>query len=287
MKRKVRTLIIVMVVIASITTVTVLGKATFKNKTVERKIAQGYSEQDVYSMLSIISLCNEKSMPVIEEKYKELGSWDAVVKYYNINPLDYEMKIKNILEVEKNLEIPDDIYEEMIDSGMTDEECKEFSISAFNSKIDIRTVWKEKQKGKTVNDLIKERTKFNNEKLQAATDYTFGKISEKEYIKKMQSLSPDMSMTDIIEFADKENKEWKKHRIKSSGITDKEIELAKKAGMTDVLEMCRLKDAEKFSNIIFSDMVMQVQKGNSVDSVVRKNINAEKVKAIQKKYISE
>ena len=287
MKSKVRTLVIAMVVIASITTITVLGKAAFRNETVERKIAQGYSEQDVYSMLSIISLCDEKSMPVIEGKYKELGSWDAVVKYYNINPTDYEMNIKNLLELKKSLEIPSHIYEEMIDSGMTEEECKELSISAFNSKIDIKTVWEEKQKGKTVDDLIKDRIKIKNEKSQIATDYVFGKITEKEYIKKMELLSPDMSMDDIIEFADKEHKEWKAHRIKSSGITEKEIELAQKAGMTDVLEMCRLKDAEKFSNIIYSDMVKQVQKGNSVDTVVRKNINSDKVKAIQKKFISE
>lgn len=262
MKNKIYAVVIAILVIVNITTSMVVAK-TFTNITMERKLKEGYSETDVYSMLAIISNCKERSMPKIESKYKELGSWKAVAEYYNIKPLDYEMSYKLHSEEEKNLEIPDDTYEEMIKSGMTEEECKQFSISAFNAKFDVVTVWEARKEGKTVNDLIKERTALKTNKSQAATDYTFGVITEEEYIEKMKALSPDMPMSEIIEFAAKERKGWREARMAATGITDEEIALAERNGITDIFEMCKMKGAEKFLGKSFLEMVVEAKRKNN------------------------
>ena len=96
---------------------------------------------------------------------------------------------------------------------------------------------------------------------------------------KMQELSPNMPMSEIIQFAANERKEWMKFRKAASGISDEEIALAEKAGMTDFFEICRMKDYEKISNLSFSAMVAEVKKGVSVDKVIKDNISTEKVEA--------
>ena len=265
--------IFTVILVLAVTASTVFAK-TFKNITMERKLKEGYSETDVYSMLAIISNCEEKSMPVIESKYRELGSWEAVAEYYNINPIDYEISYNFQSELEEKLAIPDETYAEMINSGMTEAECREFSMKANNAQIDVVTAWEAQKNGKTINDLIKERTALKTSKAQAATDYTFGEITEEEYIKKMKSLSPDMPMSEIIEFAAKDRREWREARIVGSGITEEEIAFAEKCGITDIFEICRMKDAEKFSGKSFVEMASEVKKGTSVDTVIKQTMQA-------------
>ena len=278
MKKKIYAITIALLVVASITTITVLAK-TIHSDWIEKKIAKGYTETDAYSMLAIMTLADENVSAFVEQKYKELGNWEKVAKHYNVNLEEFNVFVANQIQAAKDLAIPDDIYSEMIASGMTDEECKELARSSHTAQFDIETVWKAKQEGKTVNDLIKERTELKNEKSQAATDLAFGKITEKEYMTKMQKLSPDMPMSEIIEFAAKEKKEWMNFRKAASGITDEEIALAEKAGMTDFFAICRMKDAEKISKLTFAEMVVEVKKGADVDKVITDNVSTEKVEA--------
>ncbi len=276
MKKKIYAITIALLVIASITTITVLAK-TIHSDWVEKKLEKGYTETDAYSMMAIMVLSKENVSAFVEQKYKELGDWEKVAEHYNVNLEEFNVFVANQIQAAKDLEIPDDIYSEMIASGMTDEECKELARSSHTAQFDIETVWKAKQDGKTVNDLIKERTALKNEQSQAATDLAFGKISEKEYLEKMQKLSPDMPMSEIIEFAAKERKEWMNFRKAASGITDEEITLAEKAGMTDFFAICRMKDAEKISKLTFTEMVAEVKKGVSVDKAISNNISSSKI----------
>lgn len=278
MKKKIYAITIALLVIASITTITVLAK-TLHSDWVEKKLEKGYTETDAYSMLAIMALADENVSAFVEQKYRELGDWEKVAEYYNVDLEEFNVFVENQIQAAKDLAIPDDIYSEMIASGMTDEECKELARSSHTAQFDIETVWKAKQEGKTVNDLIKERTELKNEKSQAATDLAFGKITEKEYMTKMQKLSPDMPMSEIIEFAAKEKKEWMNFRKAASGITDEEIALAEKAGMTDFFAICRMKDAEKISKLTFAEMVIEVKKGADVDKVITDNVSTEKVEA--------
>ena len=206
-----------------------------------------------------------------------------VAEHYDVDIEEYTIFVDNQILLAELLEIPDDIYAEMVASGMTDAECKEFARLSHNAQIDIATTWEAKQNGKTINDLIKERTALKNAQGQAAADLTFGKITEKEYIEKMQDLSPDMPMSEIIAFATKERKHWMEFRKAASGITDEEIALAEKAGMTDFFAICRMKDAEKVSNLSFSAMVAEVTIGISVDKVLSNNISSSKFESLRAK----
>lgn len=276
MKKRIYAVVTVLVLLVSLTTVTAFAK-TFKDKNVERKMAQGYTKEEVYSMLAIISLSDENSMPVIEEKYKELGSFDAVREYYGISSANFETNLKNMMELEEKTEIPDEIYNEMIASGMTEDECYKLAISAINGNFDIETVWEGKKNGKSVNDLIKERKAVQDAKGQAAADYVFGRIEATDYTQIMNKLSPEMSIGEILDFAQTEKKSWMKFRKATSGITDEELEMASKAGIKDFFEACKMKDAEKLSNISFKEMLNQVEQGKNVNDVIKANVSIDKV----------
>ena len=278
MKKKIYAITIALLVIASITTITVLAK-TIHSDWVEKKIEKGYTETDAYSMMAIMVLSEENVSAFVEQKYKELNDWKKVAEYYGVDLEEFNAFVDNQIQLAEILEIPDDIYVEMTASGMTDAECKEFARLSHNAQIDIATTWEAKQNGKTINDLIKERTALKNAQGQAAADLTFGKITEKEYMAKMQELSPDMPMSEIISFATKERKHWMEFRKAASGITDEEIALAQKAGMTDFFAICRMKDSEKISKLTFTEMVAEVQKGADVEKVITDNVSATKVEA--------
>lgn len=286
MKRKMYAIIIALLVVAGITTITVFAK-TIRSDWVEQKLDKGYSETDAYSMMAIMVLSEENVSAFVEQKYKELGNWTKVAEYYGVDINEFNTFVTQQTELAQKLEIPDEIYDEMIESGMSNEECRQLAISAANAQFDINTVWEAKKNGKTVNELIKERTAIKNAQGQAAADLTFGKITEKEYLEKMQSLSSDMSVSDILLFATKERKHWMEFRKAASGITDEEIALAENAGMTDFFAVCKLKDAEKISNLNFAEMVSKVQQGADVDKVIKDNISNEKVEAAQASAVSE
>lgn len=278
MKKRFYAIAITLLVVASITTITVLAK-TIHSDWVKQKIDKGYTDTDAYSMMAIMVLSGENVSAFVEQRYKELGDWEKVAEHYKVDLEEFNTFVDNQIQLAELLEIPDDIYAEMVASGMTDAECKEFARLSHNAQIDIATTWEAKQNGKTINDLIKERTALKNAQGQAAADLTFGKITEKEYMAKMQELSPDMPMSEIIAFATKERKHWMEFRKAASGITDEEIALAEKAGMTDFFAICRMKDSEKISKLTFAEMVAEVQKGADVDNLIKDNISAEKIEA--------
>lgn len=278
MKKKIYAIIIALLVVASITTISVLAK-TIHSDWVEKKIEKGYTKTDAFSMMAIMVLSHENVSAFVEQKYKELGDWEKVAEHYDVDLEEFNTFVDNQIQLAELLEIPDDIYSEMTASGMTDAECKEFARLSHNAQIDIATTWEAKQNGKTISDLIKERTALKNAQGQAATDLAFGKISEKEYMAKMQELSPDMPMSEILEFAIKERKEWMNFRKAASGINDEEIALAQKAGITDFFAICRMKDAEKISKLTFAEMVVEVKKGADTDKVITENISSVKVEA--------
>ena len=274
MKKKIYAITITLL-IASITTITVFAK-TLRTDWVESEIKKGYSETDVYSIQAIMVLSEENVPDFVEQKYRELNDWEKVAQYYGVDLEDFNNFIKTQVESAKIYEIPDNIYDEMIASGMTNKECREFARLSHNAQMDIATTWEAKKNGKSISDLIKERTELKNAKGKAATDLAFGIITEKEYLEKMQTLSPDMSMSEILEFAVKERKRWMEFRKAASGITDEEIALAEKAGMTDFFAICRMKDIEKVSKLTFTEMVAEVKKGVSVDDVIANNISISK-----------
>ena len=285
MNKKLRIVALIIVVMISITAITVLAK-TMRTDWIEQKISKGYTETDAYRLMTVMVLSDENVSAFVEQKYKEMGDWDKVAEYYKIDVNEFNSFVEQQMELTQKLEIPEDLNNEMIASGMSHEDCRQLAISAVNAQFDIKTVWEARKNGKTVNDLIQEDIEIKNAQGQAAADLTFGKITEKEYLEKMQSLSSDLSLSDILIFAAKERRHWMEFRKAASGITDQELALAAKAGMTDFFAACKMKDAEKISNLTFSEMVSKVKKGESVDKVIHDNVSKEKVEAGQKQATS-
>ena len=82
-KKTIYTIIIAVLVIVAVTTSTVYAKIA-RSTWVENKLKQGYSEEDVYSIMAILKLSDENFSPTIEQKYEELKDWDAVAQSYGI-----------------------------------------------------------------------------------------------------------------------------------------------------------------------------------------------------------
>lgn len=271
MKRRYIAVMGTILMVTLLISVSVFAK-TLYSAGVSRQMESGCSEEEACSILAIMALSDENVPALIEQKYQQLGDWEATAEYYGI---DLE-RFYDTVKAQKK-EIPDDIYNEMQAAGMTDDECMKFARLTSNAQMDIQTTWEGKKNGKSIDDLIKERTELQNEQLQAASDYAFGGITATDYTEKMKKLSPDMDISEILEFARTEKRAWMNFRKAASGITDEELDAASKAGVTDFFVACQLKDAEKVSASTFSEMLQQVKNGEDVSEVIKYNISTEKI----------
>ena len=276
-------------VVALLATSTVYAKVA-RTTWIENKLKQGYSEEDVYSILAILKLSEENFSPTIEQKYEELKDWDAVAQSYDINLTDFHMFVDNQMNISEKLDIPDEIYDEMTEAGMDNSARRDFAMQTYNAKIDIETTWTAYKNGKTIAELIQERTANETEIAQTATDFVTGKIAEIEYVKKMSTLAPEMTSAEMTAFVDEIASNLINMRISSSGITEEELAIGKELGFTSpqqILELCRMKDATELSTLSFEQMVAQVKSGASVDVVIKDNISQEKVELARRASASK
>ena len=165
----------------------------------------------------------------------------------------------------------------MKSKGMTDEQCYDFARRSDNAQMDIAITWEANKNGKTISDLIKERTAQKNAKLNAAMDLTFGKITATEYTEKMKIISPDMDVEEVLEFARRERNSWIEFRRATSHITDEELKAAADAGVTDFFDACRIKDSVMISNLTYDEILSQIKQGNDIDSVLKDSVSADKI----------
>lgn len=285
MKRKGIYIIIATVLVAALVATSTVYAKVARNTWFENKLKQGFSEDDVYSILAILKLSDENFSPAIEQKYEELKDWDMVAESYGINLTDFHMFVDSQKTIESRLDIPDDIYDEMIEEGMSNSQRRDFAMQTYNAKMDIETTWAAYKEGKTIADLVEERNANKTEIAQAATDLATGKINEMEYAKKVSALAPDMTATEITEYAEGVASDLVAMRTAASGITAEELAIGTRAGFSSVqqiLELCRIKEAAELSTLSFEEMVEQVKNGASVDSVIKNNISQEKVELARK-----
>lgn len=271
MKKKIMSIMGIATAALVITAISASAKELYPTS-VNEEVEMGRSIEDACGAVSIMALGGENMPILIYQKYDELGSWEKTAEYYGVNLDSFKTNIRHYKK-----EIPDDVYNEMKKSGMTDDECYDFARRSGNAQMDIAVTWEAKKKGKTINDLIKEETERENEKLKTTNDYIFGDITATEYTEKMQSISPDMDISDILSFAREEKRGWMEFRKATSGITDEEIDAAAAAGITDFFAACRMKDAEAITNKTFTEMLKQVEIDKDVDKVIRANISTKKI----------
>ncbi len=285
MKRKFIWFVSIILVIIGISTSVVFAK-TFVSDWEESMLSSGYSEYDVNAIRTIKHFTGKDSL-LIRVKYAKLEDWDKVIEAYGISKSDFDSYMKSLSKYKESLDIPDKIYDEMKKTGMSEKECKELARKAFNEKIDIKTAWEAKAAGKTPNDIAKEKRQKSQEKAQTVNDFTFGRISKEEYYKKMKQYDTKMTEKEIEQIAEKDKQQWTEIMISTSGITQDEIDAAKKMGMTDVIDICKLKNAEKITEIKFDDMVKAYKTGVNVDDYIKKNISNQKIEKSKAKVRSD
>jgi len=287
MKKKVFSIICLILIVASIATITVFATKALRPSWVQSKMGKGFSEDDAYKIMAIVNLSDEDQSKDVEKKFKELGDWNEVAKFYNVDLKSFNDFVAMQHQVAADLQMPEKVYKEMQKDGMTDEECYRLAMHIRNAGLDIETTWNAMEKGKTLDEVIKENADLKTAQMQAATDFAFGKIDEKEYIKTMHKLDNKMTEKEIYELAEKERVSWTESRKAATGITEEEIALAQSAGITNVLQMCELKDAEKLSNLNYEEMLSEVKTGKDMKTVIKENRSETKIKALQEKHKSE
>lgn len=135
-----------------LTTVSANVKVLY-HKSINDEVAMGKSLEDACGATAILVLSEENVPDLVYQKHRELGSWEKTAEYYGVDLDEFEANIRGYKK-----EIPDDVYDEMKSSGMTDDECYDFARRSGNVQMDIAVTWEAKKKGKTINDLIKEET---------------------------------------------------------------------------------------------------------------------------------
>lgn len=287
MKKKLVSIICLILIVASITTITVFATKALRPSWVQSKMGKGFSEDDAYKIMAIVKLSDEEQSKDVEKKFKELGDWNEVAKFYGVDLASFDEFVTMQRQIAAELQVPEKVYKEMQKAGMTDEECFRIAMHIRNAGLDIETTWKAMEKGKSLDELIKENNELKSAQLQAATDFVFGKIDKKEYIKTMHKLDDKMTEEEIYALAEKERASWTKLRKAATGITEEEIARAMDAGITNVLQMCELKDAEKLSDLSYEEMISEVKIGKDMKTVIKENRSEAKIKALQEKHKGE
>ncbi len=281
MKKKLLAAVTLVAAIALITIMTVYANV-IRSEEISRLMDMGYTEDEAIGARIIKQLSNTKSYEAIlgtYDKYDE--SWEEVTKEYNVDFDEFSARFMNEKEIEQLMSIPESIYSEMRAEGMSDAECRRFILNSHNAEIDITKSWTAHKSGKTIGELAKEAAAVKNELLQIATDFTFGKINIKECTARMKTISPEMTTDEIVRFAETEKSQWMESVKTKCGITDAEIAIAQKSGMTNFFEICNLKEMEKVSNITFEEMVAKVKSGVKVRDVIKNNLSETKIKNLQ------
>lgn len=236
---------------------------------VNKQIARGRNADDACHAVVAAGLADINVIDRVYQKHEKCGSWEKVAEAYGIDP----EVLLNSAKAQRR-EIPDGIYNEMKSEGMTDDDCYRFARDAAGWFVDIETAWQGKKDGKTAKEIYTERTELSTKKTQLATDFVFGKITEKDYTERMKEIIDGIDIKEMMDYARKEQLGWMKVRKAGSGISDEELQQAADAGVTNFFDACRLKDTERIQGRSFADMLGKIKNGASIDEVTKPEVTA-------------
>lgn len=245
MKTKVINTIIILVVLSILTTVTVWAL----NPTFTKQLKDmNWSKDNINCLDEVLQISREQFPDKIVEAYNRLGDWKAVRVEYGITDEQYSEWKNQQVEINKILDIPKYIYDEMKKKGYTEFKQKELIFGAHNAQLDIEYVWTEIKKGKTLEDVFVEKEAKEKKDSELLTDFIIGKIDLETYTKAV-STKNDTGISGVIEYAVNLRKKIVDRHIKESGITNDEINLCREYGMENIMDMCRAKYISKGNKI--------------------------------------
>ena len=247
----------------------------------QKLLKAGYTENDIMAVNAIIALTDENVPGFVINKYDELGDWERVLEHYGIDEKDYK-KFTNDQRLYKDCikNIPESVTKEMKDAGWSSAEITNFMNRINISKIDAKYAWNECKKGKSIEELHKEKEKISRQIADLGNKLIWGNFTEKEYRDELQKIAM-LDTAEIDSITEKTKLQKQKvinSRIKESGLSDKEIEFCKKNGLTNVMDMCTLKNMSKRHGASFEKLVNAKAKRTDWEKAKEELLGAEKTK---------
>lgn len=260
----------------------------FVNPTIQYLTGMGYSEEEAYNAFAVFCLANPENrfVEAIIVRYRNCGDWDEVFRFYHVDRDAVEKHIKDQKYALETSKIPYDIYQEMVEAGMTDEECQQFAwdvtvVHYSYEDINLETAWEAQKKGKTPADLLRERDAIENARANLVGKVATRQITVKECIETMKKDNPDMTMGEIIEFVNSKLKFNEELMIAVAELTDEERSQAEDIGMTNIFDVCYLKQSCRIFGFSYTELLEEIKNGTDVDTAVHRRVTPELVAEIK------
>ena len=250
MKKKLFAFMSVILVVASIATITVFATKAIREESLyeQRLRNSGFTEQDRWELEAIRLFSDENVSALIVNKYKELKDWDKVREYYNVDKKEYDKFIEGKKRRQEVLDtVPKYIFDEMEQQNWTRKEVDDFVNKISVLDIDYEYAWGEMKTGKSVDEIVDEKRVVNKAKSELMTEFIYSEMDEKEYKEKLSKAykTNEKELEKEVKKAEKIKKETHERHKKESGITDAEIEFCKSQGMTNPMDMYQAKNISK------------------------------------------
>ncbi len=278
MKKKLIAIISVMLIAASLATVTAVATKALKEESIyeQRLRNNGYTKEDRMELEAIKYLSDENVSALIVQKKKELKDWKKVREYYKINESEYEEYITEKKLWQKDVDtMPQYILAEMEEKNWSDSEVRNFINRTNINKIDHKYAWEEIKKGKKLDDVVKEKKADNKVVSELTTEFVYSEMTVEEYEEKLSKISKrsDAEKKKIVKDAEKRRKQTWDRNKKESGITDAEIEYCKKSGITNPMDIYQAKSISKRNNVSLEKVVKAKKKHGDWTKAVAEIIN--------------
>lgn len=255
MKKRIAVILSILLVIATATTVFAMY---IDDPYAQKLLEQGYTEEDIWSLNAIFLYSDVRVTKLIVQRYEELGDWEKVREYYNVDKEQYDNYIvgqqrwKDVLDA-----IPDTVMNGMKAEGWSQREINDFVNKINIHEIDSEYAWGEYKSGKTIDEIVQLKETEDKAISELTTKFVVSEMTIEEYESALSKLTTANSITigEILSEVKTLRTDVRNRHKLQSGITDKEIVYCMKNGMTNPMDMFQAKYFSKGNNVPFEDVV--------------------------------
>ena len=256
MKKK---MALISMIIASVISAVTVFAAKLPNDSIDELLEKkGLTQEDRWAVDAIIVNSDENVIDFILQKYEKLKDWDKVREAYGIDKKVYD----NFIEGQRNWQqiidaVPDSVMNAMVNEGWSRNEISGFINRMNVNEIDCSYAWEQYKSGKTLDEIVKEKTEQDKKLSELDTAYIMNDIPETEYWNAVAKIKGDDSTTisEILMQVKTLRTEVRERHRKQSGITDEEIKYCESVGMTNPMDMFQAKYIAVGNKVSFENVV--------------------------------
>lgn len=246
-------------IIASVISAVTVFAAKLPNDSIDELLEKkGLTQEDRWAVDAIIVNSDENVIDFILQKYEKLKDWDKVREAYGIDKKVYD----NFIEGQRNWQqiidaVPDSVMNAMVNEGWSRNEISGFINRMNVNEIDCSYAWEQYKSGKTLDEIVKEKTEQDKKLSELDTAYIMNDIPETEYWNAVAKIKGDDSTTisEILMQVKTLRTEVRERHRKQSGITDEEIKYCESVGMTNPMDMFQAKYIAVGNKVSFENVV--------------------------------